>query len=242
MDWFEQSAWNMLTDPYAQRAFDLSQEDVRTRDRYGRTRWGQQCLLARRLVEHGVDLVTTTLAGPEAGPVQNWDDHAVNHHVFDIMKKRAANFDRAVTALIEDIYDRGLDKRVMVLVTGEFGRTPKISYATGSISKVRQPGRDHWPRATSMLFAGGGITPGQVIGATDIRGEDVVARRIGPVDFLPDAANNLPHKARDRHLHRHRVHDLGLYPSQCDRQLLQRFSNGRPGGLLGGRGRGAASG
>ena len=184
MDWFEQSAWNMLTDPNAQRAFDISQEDVRTRDRYGRTRWGQQCLLARRLVEHGVDLVTTTLAGPEAGPVQNWDDHAVNHHVFDVMKKRAANFDRAVTALIEDIYDRGLDKRVMVLVTGEFGRTPKISYATGSISKVRQPGRDHWPRATSMLFAGGGITPGQVIGATDIRGEDVVARRIGPVDFL----------------------------------------------------------
>jgi uncharacterized protein (DUF1501 family) len=178
LDTFELQAWNMLTSPDARRAFDLSQEDPRLRDRYGRTSWGQQCLMARRLVEAGVDLVTTSLAGPEAGPVHNWDDHAVNHHVFNVMRERAGNFDQAVTALVEDIYERGLDRRVMVVVTGEFGRTPKINYVNG------RPGRDHWPNATSMLFAGGGMRTGQVIGATDRNGAEVIERRVGVTDFL----------------------------------------------------------
>ena len=184
MDHYEQLACNMLTSPAAERAFDLSLEDPRVRDRYGRNTWGQQCLLARRLVEHGVDLVTTTLAGPLAGRVHNWDDHAVNHHVFDAMKFRAAAFDQAVAAIIEDIHERGLDRRVLLIVTGEFGRTPRISYAPDSASGAMQPGRDHWPNATSMLFAGCGVTAGQVIGATDRRGEEVVDRRIGVHDFL----------------------------------------------------------
>jgi hypothetical protein len=178
LDTFEEQAWNMLTSPATRDAFDLSKEDPRVRDRYGRTSWGQQCLMARRLVESGVDLVTTSLAGIEAGPVHNWDDHAVNHHVFNAMKARAANFDQAVTALIADLFERGLDRRVLVVVTGEFGRTPRISYNKG------QPGRDHWPSATSMLFAGGGIRAGQVIGATDKRGEQVVERRVGVSEFL----------------------------------------------------------
>src|SRR4029078_2441954 len=114
----------MLAPPVARNAFDLSQEDPAVRDRYGRNTWGQQCLLARRLVESGVELVTTTLAGPICGRVQNWDDHAVNHHVFDAMQSRAPYFDQAVAALISDIYDRGLDQRGMVLGTGEVGRTP----------------------------------------------------------------------------------------------------------------------
>ena len=96
-----------------------------------------------------------------------------------------------MSALIEDVYARGLDRRVLVVVTGEFGRTPRISYvassgggvASGAAGTV-QPGRDHWPRANSMLWAGGGIATGQVIGATDRRGEDVVDRRVGPQDFL----------------------------------------------------------
>jgi hypothetical protein len=184
LDAFEQQAWSMLTSPEARQAFDINQEHAATRDRYGRSRWGQQVLMARRLVEAGVDLVTVSLLGAEAGPVGNWDDHAVNHHVFDVMKKRAPIFDRAVTALIEDLHERSLDKRVMVVVTGEFGRTPKISYATGTISKVNQPGRDHWPSATSILFAGGGLSTGQVIGATDSRGEYVTQRRVGVTDFL----------------------------------------------------------
>jgi len=178
LDTFEEQAWNMLTSAATREAFDLAKEDPRLRDRYGRTSWGQQCLLARRLVEAGVDLVTTSLAGPEAGRVHNWDEHAVNHHVFDAMRDRAPNFDRAVCALIEDLYERGLDRRVMVVITGEFGRTPKISYANG------QPGRDHWPNATSMLFAGGGMRTGQVIGATDRNGAEVTRRRVGVDNFL----------------------------------------------------------
>ncbi len=83
-----------------------------------------------------------------------------------------------MTALIEDLYERGLDRRVMVVVTGEFGRTPKITYVDG------QPGRDHWPKATSLLFAGGGMRTGQVIGATDRDGGEVVERRLGVADLL----------------------------------------------------------
>jgi uncharacterized protein (DUF1501 family) len=191
MDHYEQLASSMLTASVAKDAFDLKQEDDRVRDRYGRNTWGQQCLLARRLVEHGVDLVTTSLLGPLSGRVQNWDDHAVNHHVFDAMQARAPYFDQAVSALIEDLHERGLDRRVLLVVTGEFGRTPRISYAADSASGRMQPGRDHWPNATSMLFAGGGISPGQLIGATDRRGEEVVERRIGAEDFLATMYHHL---------------------------------------------------
>src|SRR5213079_3674195 len=97
--------------PEARRAFDLEREDPRVRDRYGRNAWGQRCLLARRLVEAGVDLVTTSLDGPLCGRVGNWDDHAVNHHIFEAMKARMPYYDQAVTALIEDLYSRGLDRR-----------------------------------------------------------------------------------------------------------------------------------
>lgn len=198
LDAFESQAWNMLTGEDARRAFDLDREDARTRERYGRNAWGQQCLMARRLVEAGVDLVTTQFGGPLCGRVQNWDDHAVNHHVFDGMRYRAPPFDQAVSALIEDLHERGLQRRVLVIVSGEFGRTPKISYAAstggGAASGeagVIQPGRDHWPSATSILFSGGGITGGQVIGATDARGEQVIDRRVGVGDFLATVYRHL---------------------------------------------------
>jgi uncharacterized protein (DUF1501 family) len=198
MDRFEGQALNLLTIPQAARAFHLRQENPRLRDRYGRNQWGQQLLLARRLIEAGVDIVTTTLDGPLCGRVANWDDHAVNHHIFEALKYRAPFFDQAVTALIEDVYARGLDRRVLVVVTGEFGRTPRISYvassgggvASGAAGTV-QPGRDHWPRASSMLWAGGGIATGGVLGATDRRGEDVVERRVGPHDFLATIYHHL---------------------------------------------------
>ncbi len=191
MDSFQERALTLLTSPEAARAFDLNLESPKVRDRYGRNTWGQQLLLARRLVEAGVEIVTTELSGPLCGRVQNWDDHAVNHHVFDALKYRAPFFDQAVAALIEDVYDRGLDRRVLVVVTGEFGRTPKISYvassgggvASGAAGTV-QPGRDHWPRANSMVWAGGGIRTGRVIGATDRVGENVIDGRVGPQDFL----------------------------------------------------------
>jgi uncharacterized protein (DUF1501 family) len=191
MDDYESQAISLLTSPAAAKAFDLSQERPDVRERYGLHQWGQQCLMARRLVEAGVEIVTTTFDGPLCGRVQNWDDHAVNHNVFDALKFRAPYFDQAVSALIEDVYARGLDKRVLVVVTGEFGRTPRISHVASSgggvasaAAGVVQPGRDHWPQANSMIWAGGGIATGQIIGATDRRGEEVVERRFGPQDFL----------------------------------------------------------
>lgn len=191
VDDFEAQALTLLTSPAARNAFDLTQEPNTTRDRYGRHQWGQQCLMARRLVEAGVEIITTTFDGPLCGRVGNWDDHAVNHHVFDALQFRLPYFDQAVTALIEDVYARGLDKRVLVVVTGEFGRTPRIErvassgggVASGAAGTV-QPGRDHWPRAFSQLWAGGGITTGGIIGATDKHGEEVVSRACRPGDFL----------------------------------------------------------
>jgi uncharacterized protein (DUF1501 family) len=198
MDVFQARALELMTSPEAARAFDLSREDPKLRDRYGRHAWGQQCLMARRLVEAGVDLVTTTFDGPLCGRVANWDDHAVNHHVFDALQFRAPYFDQAVSALIQDVHDRGLHERVLVIVTGEFGRTPRISHVASSGGGVAsapagtsQPGRDHWNRANSMLWSGGGIAGGQVIGATDSRGEDVVDRRVGPHDFLATVYHHL---------------------------------------------------
>lgn len=198
LDAFQQQALGLLTSPEARRAFNIHLEPGPVRDRYGRHAWGQQCLMARRLVEAGVEIVTTTFDGPLCGRVANWDDHAVNHHVFEALQYRAPYFDQAVSALIEDLYERGLDERVLLVVTGEFGRTPRISYepssgggvASGATGTV-QPGRDHWPRAGSMLWSGGGIATGQVIGATDRRGEDVVRRRLGPQDFLATVYRHL---------------------------------------------------
>ncbi|WP_437188321.1 DUF1501 domain-containing protein [Planctomicrobium sp. SH668] len=198
LDEFEAQAMTLLTDPRTKEAFDLTKEDPATRDRYGRNQWGQQLLLTRRLVEAGVEIVTSSLHGELCGRVGNWDDHAVNHHVFNGLRFRSVAYDQAVTALIEDIYERGLDKRVLVCVTGEFGRTPKIEFdrSTGegnasAPTGVIQPGRDHWPRAFSNIWAGGGIRTGQVIGATDRRGEDVIERGCKQGDFLATIYSHL---------------------------------------------------
>lgn len=198
IDTFEAQALELLTSREARHAFDLTREDEATRDRYGRNAWGQQLLMARRLVEAGVDIVTTELSGPLCGRTGVWDDHAVDHHVFQALSFRAAAYDHAVAALIEDIHDRGLAGRVLVVVSGEFGRTPKISYgpstgagnASGPAGTI-QPGRDHWPQAFSNLWAGGGIEPGRVVGATDKRGEQVVERRCTAHDFLATIYHHL---------------------------------------------------
>lgn len=198
MDRFEAQAWNMLSGPSIRRAFDIGQEDPRLRDRYGRNRWGQQCLLARRLVEAGAELISVTLNGELCGRTGSWDDHAVNHNVFEGMKLRAPCFDQAVSALIEDVHQRGLNDHVLIVVGGDFGRTPKISYAPSSGGGAAsaplgtvQPGRDHWPMAMSFLFSGGRINPGQVIGATDARGEQAVERRVGVQDFVATLYHHL---------------------------------------------------
>jgi hypothetical protein len=177
-------ALGLLTTPAARQAFDLSREPVRVRERYGMHRFGQRALMARRLVEAGASFVTMVMENPSL-PGQsfpqdvtyNWDSHAVNCHIFTDCRFRFPMYDRAVTALIEDLYARGLDRKVMLIVTGEFGRTPRISYANG------RPGRDHWPQAMSLLVSGGGFRMGQVIGSTNARGEAPRERPLTPNDL-----------------------------------------------------------
>jgi len=182
-------ALELMTTDAARTAFDLSREPVKLRERYGMHAWGQRALLARRLVEHGASFVTMVLENPYQSGVHwlkdgtyNWDSHAVNCHIFNDAKVRLPLYDRTVTALVEDLYARGLDRKVMLIVTGEFGRTPRVSYATGN-SGVKQPGRDHWPQAMSLLVAGAGMRTGQVVGSTNAKGEHPKDRPLSPNDL-----------------------------------------------------------
>ena len=185
IDSFNQRALNLLTSNKAREAFDLSKEPPKLRDRYGRHTWGQRALLARRLVEAGCSFVTMQMQNPRTpGATGNWDAHAVNCNIFDDMRGRLPIFDQAVSALIDDVYARGLDKRVMVIVSGEFGRTPRINPQNGTRSHVRQPGRDHWPGAMSVLVSGGELKTGQVIGSTTAKGEHAKDRKLSPNDLL----------------------------------------------------------
>lgn len=190
MDGFQTKAVDLLTSQRARDAFDLSQEPDELRDRYGRHAWGQRALLARRLVESGCSFVTMVMENPYQSGVErlqqgtyNWDSHAVNCHLFDDAKVRLPIYDQAVTALVEDIYNRGLDQRVLLVVTGEFGRTPKVNSQTGTQTGVKQPGRDHWPNAMSMLISGGGLKMGQVIGSTTAKGEEPKDNPLTPNDL-----------------------------------------------------------
>jgi hypothetical protein len=190
MDNINEQALGMLTSDKAREAFDLSQESDATRDRYGRHKWGQRALLARRLVEAGTSFVTMYMNNPDVPGTQknrihgNWDIHAINGDLYYDLGVRMPHFDRAVAALIEDIYSRGLDKKVMLVVSGEFGRTPRITVQPGTKSKVMQPGRDHWPGAMSVLVSGGGAPMGQVIGSTTAKGEYAKDNKLDPNDLL----------------------------------------------------------
>ena len=189
MDRFNQRAVTMLTRPEVRDAFDLSQEPASVRERYGWSAYGQRGLMARRLVEAGCPFVTMVWENPfpsariPDGCTYNWDSHAVNCHIFEDSRWRFPVYDQAVSALIEDLYDRGLDKKVLLVVTGEFGRTPRLERNPGTQTKVVQPGRDHWPQAMSLLVAGGGMRTGQVVGATNARGEHPVSRTLSPNDL-----------------------------------------------------------
>ncbi|NNE91294.1 MAG: DUF1501 domain-containing protein [Verrucomicrobiales bacterium] len=164
IDGFTRKAFELITGPKAREAFDLSAEPDAMRNRYGRTTFGQRMLLARRLAEAQVPYIKVWLPG--------WDDHK------DLVKRitpRAAAYDQALTALITDLGERGLTQKVLVVAMGEFGRTPKFN-ATG--------GRDHWPRVNSVLFAGGDYKMGQVIGATDRKGANVIEAPYRPQNVL----------------------------------------------------------
>ena len=153
IDTFYRDAMEMVTNTKAQTAFDVNRESVKLRDRYGRNDLGQCCLLARRLVEAGVTFVTIQAGG-------GWDTHSNN---FTELKRRLLpQFDGAVASLVEDLAERGLSDDVLVMAMGEFGRTPKIN---------KDAGRDHWPGAMSVLYAGGGLKMGQAIGTTNALAE-----------------------------------------------------------------------
>ncbi|MFO0804509.1 MAG: DUF1501 domain-containing protein [Gemmataceae bacterium] len=156
-DTFHERAFDVLTSSKMVEALDVTKEPERTRERYGRgsprhqgdggPQWNDQLLIARRLVEAGARVVSLAYGF--------WDTHGGN---FRALKQQLPLFDKGISALVEDIHNRGLNEDVTVCVWGEFGRTPKIN---------KDAGRDHWARVNSVLFAGGGMKVGQVIGSTD---------------------------------------------------------------------------
>jgi len=170
VDAFTEQAFNVLTSDHLAKALDVSQEDPRIRERYGKgttqhqgdgaPRINEQFLLARRLVEAGVRCVTLSYSF--------WDFHGKN---FDNARKNLPDFDMAMSSLVTDLHERGLDKDVTVIAWGEFGRTPQIN---------KDGGRDHWPKVSCALLAGGGMRTGQVIGSTTRDGGEAEDR---PVHF-----------------------------------------------------------
>ncbi|MGE0756785.1 MAG: DUF1501 domain-containing protein [Pirellulaceae bacterium] len=177
LDVFQRQAVSMLSSSRTRDAFDLSRESAATRVRYGDTHWGKSLLTCRRLVEAGVRFVQCQAEYrlPAAiGRTSNWDDHSVNSHIFQAYEEKLPYLDRSMSALIEDLYLRGLDRHVLFVFCGEFGRTPLIRHQDPS----GRPGRDHWSRAMTVLLAGGGLRMGQVIGATNARAEEPVERRM----------------------------------------------------------------
>jgi hypothetical protein len=193
-------AYRLITSNKAKNSFDLTLEPAKVREMYGDHRYGQRCLLARRLVEAGVPWVTMVLENPtprgqkmiEDG-TYNWDSHAVNCHIFKDTKYKLGFLDRALSALIADLYQRGLDKRVLLVVTGEFGRTPKIEYD----KRTGRPGRDHWPQAQSILVSGGGARMGQVIGSTTSKAEVPKDRPMVPNHLWATVFHHLKLNYRD---------------------------------------------
>jgi len=162
MDRFQQDAYQMVSGDAARQAFDISKEDDKLRDQYGRNGWGQSTLLARRLVEAGCTFVTVHFGG--------WDHH------WDLkkgMENYLPNVDMAVATLFEDLAQRGLSERVLVVLCGEFSRTPRINNGGngGPAGSMGTPGRDHWGNAMFCLMGGGGVRGGQIVGSTDRLGE-----------------------------------------------------------------------
>jgi hypothetical protein len=174
---FQQRASSLILSSDARNAFVMDHESGAQRDRYGRTTFGQSCLLARRLVERDVRFVTVNYGG--------WDHHA---QIWNNLNRKLPEFDQGLSALIEDLDQRGLLASTLVVCMGEFGRTPRINNDTG---------RDHWGQAASLLFAGAGTRGGLVLGQTDRIGAHVTRRPVAPADVaytIHDAVGVNPHR------------------------------------------------
>src|SRR5262245_13333012 len=188
---FHEQAMRMLASPAAKRAFDLELEPPAVRDRYGRNEYGESFLLARRLVEAGVRLVSVMwmYIMPNRKVANVWDNHGGTGGLggitgYAMLKEKYCipPLDRALSALLEDLAQRGLLGETLVAVAGEFGRTPKINATTG---------RDHWGRCQTALLAGGGVKGGQVYGATDAQAAYVEDRPVSPEDFIATLYHSL---------------------------------------------------
>jgi len=178
IDSFYDRALSMLASPKVKEAFDLSREPAKLRDDYGRTTYGQGCLLARRLVESGVRFVTvyfSSTIGMGVG-TGGWDTHGNNFN--DLKDRLLPITDRAVPTLIHDLDARGLLDETLVVWMGEFGRSPRI----GLSANAKTPGRDHWPKCYTALMAGGGVTPGAVYGSSDRIGAYPASDPVRPDD------------------------------------------------------------
>jgi hypothetical protein len=170
----------------AGKVFDLSQEKDDLRESYGRSTFGQSCLVARRLVERGVPYITINYQG-------EWDSHRQN---FTVMRRRVPELDRGLSTLLTDLSSRGLLDSTIVWCGGEFGRSPKVMWEA-----PWNGGRNHWGRVFSHVVAGGGFKGGQVVGSSDAKGEDPKDRPVYPVDLIAsmyellgiDPNGNLPH-------------------------------------------------
>ena len=192
LDDFNRRAFTILTSSKVANAFDLSQEDDKLRDSYGRHRWGQSCLLARRLAEAGVAVINIDATAPNDTTKHfSWDDHAGAFHLDFAQRERLPQMDQGLATLISDLHDRGLDKNVLVIACGEFGRTPRVTYAPTNFSGQPGVGRDHWPGAFSALIAGGGLRMGQVVGATNSKSEYPTQDPVSPQDLLATVYRHL---------------------------------------------------
>ena len=205
LDSYTRQAIEMVSGPKAREAFDLSREPSATQEKYGDNPWCQQALLARRLVEAGVNFVTIDLSNH--GASGTWDTHGDNIPPYGGISKGLKPllpiFDHLLTTLVGDLTDRGLDKDVLVIAMGEFGRTPQIG-TQGSTD-----GRNHWPYVMSMTLAGGGMKHGQVIGATERDAGHIAERPVTPADIaatiyrhfgVPEESQYIDYRGRPRFL------------------------------------------
>ena len=174
MDTYYQQAYEIITGQKVVSAFNIGEESRDTCDLYGRTPIGHRALLARRLIESGVKFVTIHARGYDFA---GWDYHK---YIFQYMPIACAPYDQAIAALIVDLAELNLLDDVLVLAFGEFGRTPKIN---------EDAGRDHWPKAGSILVAGGGVSGGHIYGSTDFRGAEIKSKPVSPQDFLATIFN-----------------------------------------------------
>ena len=178
MDRFSQEAFEFVTGPTARKAFDINREDPRVRDRYGRHTWGQSTLLARRLVEAGATFVTVTFGG--------WDHH---WNLQEGMERLLPIVDSAVAALFQDLDQRGMLDTTLVVLCGEFSRTPRMNNVLAALGDAsvarmeRTPGRDHWGNAMFCLLGGGGVQGGRIVGSTDRLGQRPHTRPVTPANI-----------------------------------------------------------